>query len=66
MEFMNVEFLKIEDRGAGPAAIFRGLRDGREFALRQPWLKVRIENLKGYGADVSEEERALAAMAGAN
>ena len=62
MEFLTVEFLKIEDRGAGPAAVFKDHLSGREFALREPWLKVRIENLRGYGIDVSEEERALATM----
>ena len=63
MEFLKVEFLKIEDRGLGPAAIFYNNLGDREFALLEPYLRTRIENLKNDGRDVSEEEWALAVMA---
>jgi len=53
-----ITFKRIEDRGAGLAAVFSSW--GREIVLNEASLRIRIANLKAIDQDVSVEEMALA------
>jgi DNA (cytosine-5)-methyltransferase 1 len=57
-----VEFIKIEDRGAGLVAVLRNGVDGRDIAFNRESLEQRISNLKKYECDTSVEADALAKL----
>lgn len=59
----DLEFIGIEDRGAGPAAVFRNF--DREFCLIHSGLETRIANLERQKVDTSVERYALAQMSAA-
>ena len=56
------EFSRIEDRGAGAAAIFHDQNRDQEVAMLERFVRQRILNLRDLGISTLEEERALAAL----